>query len=119
MKDGVKGWMDAFYTIETESKLLMDVMDLNQANPRSWVIAKDKISSLKKPCVLDIRSAELFAQGHIDGAINMPYAGIWTFKNLEMLKKSRDLVLVSDDDVIAGALALSFRLLSYNVFICK
>jgi len=119
MKDGVKGWMDAFYTIETESKLLMDIMDLNQANPSSWVITKDKIGSLKNPCVLDIRSAEQFAEGHVDGAINIPCANLWTFKNLEMLNKSRDLVLVGDDDVIAGALALSFRLLSYNVFICK
>lgn len=119
MKAGIKGWMDAFYTIETESKLLMDVMDLNQANPRSWVIGKDKIGSLKNACVLDIRSADQFAAGHIDGAINIPYADLWTFKNLEMLNKSRDLVLVSDDDIIAGALALSFRLLDYTVFICK
>ena len=117
MKQGIKGWMAAFYAIETESKLLMDVMDLNQANPRTWVIAEDKIASLKNACVLDIRTADAFAVGHIDGAINIPYADLWTFKNLEMLNKSRDLVIVSDDPVIAGALMLSMRLLSYVTYI--
>ena len=111
--------MDAFYAIDTEGKLLMEVMDLNQANPRSWVIGKDKISSLKNACVLDIRTADQFAAGHVDGAINIPYADMWTFKNLEMLNKSRDLVIVSDDELIAGALALSMRLLSYNAFVLK
>ena len=119
MKDGIKGWQANFFEVETESKLLNDVMELNQANPATWVIDAAKIPALKNANILDIRTADQFAAGHIDGAINIPYAELWTFKNLEKLNKSEDQVIVYDDPIVLGAFCMSLRLLGYNAFILK
>ena len=97
----------------------MALMDLNQSDPATWVIAKDQTKSLKNPTFLDLRSSDQFAQGHVEGAINIPYADLWTFDNLEKLNKSRDIVIIYDNPVVAGALALTLRMLDYKAFILK
>ncbi|MEM5786706.1 MAG: rhodanese-like domain-containing protein [Syntrophobacteraceae bacterium] len=119
MRVGVKGWLKAFYAIETESPVFMKLMDQNQSNPATWVIDKGQFQSLKNPTFLDMRSAAQFEQGHVDGAINIPYADLWTFDNLEKLNKSKDIVIIYDDPVVAGAFAMTLRVLEYTAFILK
>jgi rhodanese-related sulfurtransferase len=119
MRVGIKGWQKAFYATESDSKVFMALMDLNQSDPGTWAIGKDQSQSLKNPIYLDLRTPEQFAQGHLEGAINIPYAGLWTFDNLEKLNKSRDIVIIFDNSVVAGALALTLRLLDYKAFILK
>lgn len=119
MRVGIKGWHKAFNATESDSKVLMALMDLNLSNPATWVIAKDQTKSLKIPTFLDLRSPDQFAQGHEEGAINIPYADLWTFENLEKLNKSRDIVIIYDDPVVAGAFALTLRMLDYKAFILK
>ncbi len=119
MRVGIKGWQKAFYATESDSKVFMALLDLNQSDPATWAIGKDQPQSLKNPIYLDLRTTEQFAQGHLEGAINIHYAGLWTFDNLEKLNKSRDIVIIFDNSVVAGALALSLRLLDYKAFILK
>jgi rhodanese-related sulfurtransferase len=119
MREGIKGWQKAFYATDSDSKFFMALIDLNQSNPATWVIDKGRFKSLKNPTFLDLRSPEQFAQGHVEGAINIPYAELWTFDNLEKLNKSRDIVVIYDNPVVAGAFALSLRLLDYQAFILK
>jgi rhodanese-related sulfurtransferase len=119
MRVGIKGWHKAFYATASDSKVFMALMDLNQSDPVNWVIEKSRTKSLKNPTFLDLRSLEQFDQGHVAGAIHIPYADLWTFDNLEKLNKSRDIVLIFDNPVVAGALALTLRLLGYKAFILQ
>ena len=117
MRVGIKGWHKAFYATDSDSKVFMALMDLNQSNPATWVIDLGQTKALKNPTFLDLRTPEQFAAGHVAGAINIPYADLWTFDNLEKVNKSRDIVLIFDNPVVAGALALTLRLLDYQAFI--
>ena len=119
MRVGIKGWHKAFYATDSDSKVFMALIDLNQSDPATWVIDKDRTKSLKNPTFLDLRAPEQFAQGHVEGAINIPYADLWTFDNLEKLNKSRDIVIIFDNPVVGGAFALTLRLLDYKAFILK
>ncbi len=119
MRGGIKGWQKALYATESDSKAFMALMDFNQSDPATWAIEKKQSQSLKNPTFLDLRSPDQFAQGHVEGAINIPYADLWTFDNLEKLNKSRDIVIIFDNPVVAGALALTLRLLDYKAFILK
>jgi len=117
MRVGMKGWMDAFFAIETDSKLLQNIMFTNQINPAAWVIGIDKVKTLRNPVLVDFRSADKFVKGHEKNAVNIPYEELWTFDNLEKLNKSKELVIIYDDSVVAGVLAVSFRLLEYRTYI--
>ena len=111
--------MDAFFAIDTDSKLLQNVILTNKSNPATWVIDTDQAKDLRNPTIVDFRSAEKFEQGHVENAINIPYEEAWTFANLEKLNKSKELVIVHDDPIIAGSLVVSFRLLEYQALILE
>jgi len=113
----MKGWMDAFFAIETDSKLLQNIMFTNQNNPAARGIGIDQAKALRNPVLVDFRSADKFEKGHVKNAINIPYEELWTFANLEKLNKSKELVIIYDDPVVAGILALSFQLLEYRTYI--
>ena len=115
----MKGWMDAFLAIETESKLLQDVMLANKSNPSNWLVSMEEARALRNPAFVDFRSEGDFAKGHVNNAVNIPYENLWTFANLEKLNKSKELVIIHDDAMIAGIIAVSFRLLEYNTYIFK
>ncbi|HOV87648.1 MAG TPA: rhodanese-like domain-containing protein [Syntrophobacteraceae bacterium] len=119
MRVGIKGWHKAFYAVDSDSKLFMTLMDLNQGNPSSWVVDLPEAGTLKNPTFLDIRPAARFEAGHLDRAINIPYAEMWTFENFEKLNKSKDIVLIHDDPVVSGAFAMTLRLLDYRAFILQ
>ena len=117
MRVGTKGWMDAFFSIDTDSRLLQNIMFANQNNPAAWSIGIDQAKALRNPVLVDFRSADKFEKGHVENAINIPYEELWTLANLEKLNKSKELVIIHDDPVVAGVLALSFRLLDYRTYI--
>lgn len=114
---GIKGWKKAFYATESDSRMFMPLIDLNQSNPATWVIDADRIKSLKNPTLLDMRTSDKYDKGHVEGSINIPYADLWTFENLEKLNKSKDIVVIYDDMAVAGAFAMSLRMLDYKAFI--
>ena len=117
MRVGMKGWMDAFFAIETDSKLLQNIMFANLCNPAECVIGIDKAKALRNPVLVDFRSADKFKKGHVENAVNIPYEELWTFDNLEKLNKSKELVIIHDDPLVAGVLVVSFRLLEYRTYI--
>jgi rhodanese-related sulfurtransferase len=117
MRVGTKGWMDAFFAIDTDSKLLQNIMFANQNNPAAWSIGIDQAKALRNPVMVDFRSADKYEKEHVENAINIPYDELWTFANLEKLNKSKELVIIHDDPAVAGVLALSFRLLDYQAYI--
>ena len=117
MRVGMKGWMDAFFAIETDSKLLQNIMFANQSDPAAWGIGIDEVKALKNPVLVDFRSTDKFKKGHVENAVNIPYEDLWTFDNLEKLNKSKELIIIHDDPVIAGVLVVSLRLLEYRTFI--
>lgn len=115
----MKGWMDAFLAIETDSSLLQDVMLANKSNPLSWVIGIEEARALRNPVFVDFRTEEDFAKSHVEKAINIPYESLWSFANLEKLNKSKALVVIHNDPAIAGVIAVSFRLLEYKTYMLK
>lgn len=117
MRVGMKGWMDAFFAIETDSKLLQNIMFANQNNSAVQGIGIDQTKALRNPVLVDFRSADKFEKGHVKNAINIPCEELWTFANLEKLNKSKELVIIYDDPMVAGVLALSFQLLEYRTYV--
>lgn len=113
----MEGWLDAFFAIDTDSKLLQNIMFANQNNPAARRIGIDQAKVLRNPVLVDFRSADKFEKLHVENAINIPYEELWTFDNLEKLNKSKEVVVIHDDPVVAGVLALSFRLLDYQTYI--
>ena len=109
--------MDAFFAIDTDSKLLQNIMFANQNNPAAWSIGIDQAKALRNPIMVDFRSADKYEKEHVENAINIPYDELWTFANLEKLNKSKELVIIHDDPAVPGVLALSFRLLDYQAYI--
>jgi rhodanese-related sulfurtransferase len=111
--------MDAFFAIDSDSALLQNVMFANQSNPTAWRIGIDAVKTLKDPVLVDFRSADKFEAGHVDNAVSIPYEELWTFDNLEKLNKSKALVIIHDNPMLAGIIAVSFRLLDYQTYVLK
>ena len=92
-------------------------MFANQNNPAAWSIGIDQAKALRNSVLVDFRSADKLEKGHVENAIHIHYEELWTLANLEKLNKSKELVIIHDDPVVAGVLALSFRLLDYRTYI--
>lgn len=78
-----------------------DLMDLVEDNP-------DMIT------ILDIRSEEDYAEGHIQSAINIPYAQVGD--NLESIPTNRPVYVTCYSGQTAGIVAGGMRIAGYNAF---
>lgn len=67
--------------------------------------------------VLDIRKAEDFAKGHIDGAINVPFTQVGA--NLDKLPKDKQIAVACYTGQTAGQTISVLRLAGYNAVAVK
>ncbi len=64
--------------------------------------------------LVDIRSAEHFALGHIQGAVNAPFAEVWTEENLAKLDPGKRIVVVCYTGHTAAETAMFYNMLGYD-----
>lgn len=64
--------------------------------------------------VIDVRSPELYAKGHIPGAVNIPYSETMKMDNLKKIPSYKTLVIVSEDGQSANQVSALYNYLGYN-----
>jgi len=68
------------------------------------------------PLVVSVRSPELYAAGHIPGAIHIPFLDILDEENLRKLDPERTIVVVSDTGRLGGQAAAILSTLGYDAY---
>ncbi len=111
-------------SVDQETQLLLDDLRENgdYVNSREFPslikasIVHDNLD--KKIHVIDIRSAQLFAEGHIKGAVNKRFEDLPTyFENDIKPFEFEKIIIVSDDGQVSAYTTMLLRLIGYgNVF---
>jgi rhodanese-related sulfurtransferase len=78
--------------------------------PLSWWDNK----MVSSPFVVDVRTPEYYAKGHIAGAINIPITDIAKTENLKKLPTNQEIVIVDNDGQAAGQAVSILNVLGYN-----
>lgn len=68
------------------------------------------------PVLIDVRSAEDYALGHIAGAANIPVKGFFTAENLAKLPSDKQIVAYCYTGQSSGHVVAALRMLGYNAF---
>lgn len=64
--------------------------------------------------ILDLRSPQLYARGHLPGSYNIPYADSMKLENLKKIPRGKTLVIVSEDGQNAMQASALYNFLGYN-----
>ena len=66
------------------------------------------------PFIVDVRTADYYAKGHIAGAINIPITDIAKPENLHKLPTNQEIVIVDNDGQAQGQVVSILNVLGYN-----
>lgn len=64
--------------------------------------------------IIDVRSPEIYAKGHIPTAVNIPFADTMKLENLKKIPSYKTLVIVSEDGQSANQITALYNFLGYN-----
>lgn len=107
----IDNWMLVGVALLAAGALLWDILGERMAGlPRLGPAAAVKLINRENAAVVDLRSAEVFARGHIIGAVNLPPAQFGEAGSRLGKVKDRPLLLVCDG--ASGAVAASRHLRS-------
>lgn len=88
-----------------------DTLSIASADLKTRLIdMKDKTTYL----IIDVRSPESYAKGHIPTAVNIPYADTMKLENLIKIPSYKTLVIVSEDGQSANQVTALYNFLGYN-----
>lgn len=90
LRGGLPAWKRAGYDIETVQRI--------PRTPGIAVKPKDLpgwLKEAKKPLILDIRDAEAFRKGHLDGAVNIPFSALHL--RYQEIPLDRTMLVVDED----------------------
>jgi len=113
MKDGIKGWKKAGYQVVGDVKLLNDLIVLNENDFKSICLSEKNARKLTNCTFVDFRDKAVYDQGHIKGANYVDYADMFSKPMMEELNKSNSLVIIHDDQTVAGVIAATLKLMDY------
>ena len=120
MRDGIKGWKKAGYQVVGDVKLLNGLIALNKNNFKSLCICEKDARKLKNCTFVDFRDKALYDEGHIKGTNYVDYADMFSKPMMEELNKSNSLVIIHDDQAVAGVIAATLKLMDYpDVYILR
>lgn len=100
LQGGLEAWRKAGNPVASERRIPR--VAASAVKPRSLAQWQKKV---KNPLLIDIRSPEAFAAGHLDGAVNFPLSGLHVQYADIPLDRT---LLVVDEDGRAGFLAASY-----------
>ena len=120
MRDGINGWKNAGYPIVGELELLNDLIDVNKIDFGALLITEKDAKKLKNFTFVDFRDKSKYDKGHIKGANHVDYDDMFSKPMMEELNKSNNLIIIHDVPVVAGAIAVTLKLMDYpDVYIFK
>ena len=120
MRDGIKGWKKAGNSVVGEAELLNDLIALNKNDFKAICISEKKARKLKNCTFVDFRDKRHYDQGHVKGANHVVYADMFSKPMMEELNKSNSLVIIHDDQAVAGVIAATLKLMDYpDVYILR
>jgi rhodanese-related sulfurtransferase len=71
-------------------------------------------SLVPEPFIVDVRSPDYYAKGHLEGAINIPITDIAKPENLHKLPANQEIVIVDNDGQAQGQVVSILNVLGYN-----
>jgi rhodanese-related sulfurtransferase len=120
MRDGIKGWKNAGYATVGQLDLLNDLIDVNKIDFSALLINEKDARRLTNCSFVDFRDKLKYEKSHIKGANHLDYANMFSKPMMEELNKSNSLVVVHDVQAVAGAIAVTLKLMDYpDVYILK
>jgi rhodanese-related sulfurtransferase len=120
MRDGIKGWKSAGYSTVGNPELLEDLIALNKKDFSASVISESEARKLENCCFVDFRDRSAYDKDHIKDANHVDYANMFSKPMMEELNKSNDLVVIHDEQAVAGVIAATLKLMDYpSVYILE
>jgi rhodanese-related sulfurtransferase len=120
MRDGIKGWKNAGYDTVGDPELLEDLIVLNKSDFSTLIISETEATKLKNCTFVDFRDESAYNQKHIKDANHVDYANMFSKPMMEELNKSNDLVIIHDEQAVAGVIAATLKLMDYpSVYILE
>jgi rhodanese-related sulfurtransferase len=120
MKDGIKGWMNAGYDTVGNPELLEDLIALNKNDFSALIISETEARKLNNCAFVDFRDETAFNKDHSKYANHVDYANMFSKPMMEELNKSNDLVVIHEEQAVAGVIAATLKLMDYpSVYILE
>ena len=120
MRDGIKTWKKVGYSTEGRLKLLNDLIDVNKIDFGALLITEKDAKKLKNCTFVDFRDKSKYEKNHINGANYVDYSDMFSKPMMEELNKSNSLIVIHDVQAVAGAIAVTLKLMDYpDVYILK
>ena len=120
MRDGIKGWKDANYPIESQQELIDALIAVNKIDYGTLMVSEEDARKLKNSTFVDFRSETKYNKGHVDGANFVDYANMFTRPPMEELNKDNSLVIIHDVPATAAVIAATLKMMNYpDVYILK
>ncbi len=121
MRDGIKGWARAFYpTVLDKQTVLHPLMCCSNSNFAECLISEQDARRLKMHAFVDFRDKAKFEKHHVKGARHVDYDNMFSKPMMEELNKRNSLIIIHDVPEVAGAIALTLKVMDYpNVYIMK
>ncbi len=120
MRDGINGWKKAGYPVVGNVALLENLIALNKTDFKSICVCEKDAKKIKNCTFVDFRNKSAYEKGHVTGANHVDYATMFSKPMMEELNKSNSLVIIHDDQSVAGVIAATLKLMDYpNVYILR
>jgi rhodanese-related sulfurtransferase len=120
MRDGINGWKNAGYETVGNPELLEDLIVLNKNDFSASIISEAEARKLDNCTFVDFRDESEYNKGHIKDANHVDHANMFSKPMMEELNKSNDLVIIHDEQAVAGVIASTLKLMDYpSVYILK
>ena len=120
MRDGIKGWKKEGYPVVGDIKLLNALIVLNENDFNAICLSEKDARKLTNCTFVDFRDKAVYDQGHIKGANYVDYADMFSKPMMEELNKSNSLVIIHEDQAVAGVIAATLKLMDYpDVYILR
>ena len=97
--------------------------DYFQDSPTPTIAAADLLTVVQSQDpgyqIVDVRSAEHYALGHVEGAINIPFKTIYTEENLAKLDPNKKIVVICYTGHTASEANMFYNMLGYDALTLK
>lgn len=120
MRDGIKGWNTKGYATEGSLELLEALIAVNKNDFTSSIISEKEARKLINCTFVDFRDKSKYEKNHVKDSNHVEYGNMFSKPMMEELNKSNSLVIVHDEQAVAGVIATTLKLMDYpSVYILE
>jgi len=120
MRDGIKGWQNAGYPVESQQDLLDAFIAVNLLDFSALMVSKKDAKKLQNCTFVDFRCQKKYDKKHVKDANWVDYANMFTRPPMEELNKDNTLIIIHDVPAQAAVIAATLKMMDYPaVYILK